>query len=455
MNQTYRRALLVLVCIVASLLNGAVLVAQQSTAIVNARVIDGRGGVPIANGVVVVRGDRIVAVGAASAVTVPPGAQVIDVRGKTVMPGLADMHVHLLGGWDGINSDMLGFQRYLNALLYAGVTTVLDAGNALPYISQMRQEVVAGRIAGPKIFMSGPLIDGPNAFWPHLSMPVSSSAQIPRYVKQLKTARADVVKAYSGLTNDQVAEVVAAAAAESLPVFADVFLRNGTAPVAQLGIGAFAHLGTVPATDETITVMREKQVATITTLAVEESFSRRRLRDLRFLEEPLVANTMPPWFVADLKAYAAEKTAVSDSATIFRAEFRLRAAKSNAKLLSDAGILLVAGTDSPYPGAYFGESLHRELELLVEAGLTPLQAISAATSNAAQLMKQAAEWGTLEVGKRADVLIINGDPSARISDTRRIDMVMQSGRVLNRESLTFNAATDPGFRVNGKGSPNE
>ncbi len=448
-----RRVWLRALSLAAALCASSTAAAQSVTAIVGARVINGLGGSPIPDGVVLVQGDRIIGVGAASSVTVPSGARIIDARGKSVLPGLADMHVHLAGGWDGIKSDMLGFQRYLNALLYAGVTTVLDVGNSLPYISQLRQEVAAGRIAGPKIFMAGPLLDGPNAFWPHLSMPISSSAQIPRYIKQLKDARVDVVKAYTGLTLDQIGEVVAAAKAESLPVFADVFLRNGTAPPAQRGIAAFAHLGTIPATQETIAAMREGGVATITTLAVEESFSRRRLRDLRFLELPLLAQTMPPWFVDDLKVYAAEKTKVSDSATVARAEFRLRAAMANAKVLSDAGILLVAGTDTPYPGAYFGEALHRELELLVEAGLTPLQALSAATKNAALLMEQSVMWGTLEVGKRADVLIVNGDPSTRIGDTRHIELVMQAGRVLDRETLRFNAATDPGFRVEGRSPP--
>src|ERR1700691_1266224 len=92
-------------------------------AIVHARLINGRGGPAIPDGTVLLRGKRIEAVGTASAVNVPPDARTIDASGKTVMPGLADMHVHLVGGWDGETVDMLGYQRYLNALLYAGITT--------------------------------------------------------------------------------------------------------------------------------------------------------------------------------------------------------------------------------------------------------------------------------------------------------------------------------------------
>ena len=156
--------------------------AQQMTAIVHGEVIDGNGGAPIRDGVVLVRGDRIVAVGPAGAVDIPRDAQVVDAAGKSVLPGLADMHVHLNGGWDGQAVEMLGYQRYLNALLYAGVTTVLDTGNVLPYIQQIKQEVSARRIAGPAIHMAGPLIDGADPAWPPLSMAVASTAQIPGYV---------------------------------------------------------------------------------------------------------------------------------------------------------------------------------------------------------------------------------------------------------------------------------
>ena len=128
-------------------------------AFTHAVILDGRGGVPLENGTLVVRGDRIDAAGLAESVSIPPGAEVIDLRGKTLMPGLADMHVHLMGGWDGEAVEMLGYRRYLNALLYAGVTTVLDTGNVMPFVVQMRDEIAAGRLAGPRIYCTGPLVD--------------------------------------------------------------------------------------------------------------------------------------------------------------------------------------------------------------------------------------------------------------------------------------------------------
>ena len=101
----------------------------QSIAFTNVRIVDGNGGAPVEHGTLVIEGRKIVAVGPALNISIPPGARSIDEGGKTAIPGLADMHVHLTGGWDGISADMLGYQRYMNALLYAGVTTVLDTGN--------------------------------------------------------------------------------------------------------------------------------------------------------------------------------------------------------------------------------------------------------------------------------------------------------------------------------------
>src|SRR5512139_1234895 len=143
-------------------------------AFTHAVIIDGNGGAPIEDGVLVMRGDKIESVGRAQDVRIPPEALSTNLRGKVVMPGLADMHVHMLGGWDGVSVDMLGYRRYLNALLYAGVTTVLDTGNVKPYIIQLREEIAAGRLLGPRIYCAGPLIDGPDPLWQPISYSVTS-----------------------------------------------------------------------------------------------------------------------------------------------------------------------------------------------------------------------------------------------------------------------------------------
>lgn len=420
------------------------------TAITDVRIVDGNGGAPIEQGTVVFQGETITAVGPSEAVSVPGGAFSIDGMGKTALPGLADFHTHLIGGWDGDRVDMLGYRRYLNSLLYSGVTAVFDAGNVLPYVQQMHQEIEAGRLAGPRIYFAGPLIEGADPVWPPLSYAVSSVAQIPAYVGQLRSAGVHVIKAYGGLSLIQLGVLVREASEDSLGVIVDAWEANGTAEVARTGIRAFAHLALRDMTDETISLMVDQETSNITTLTVLESFSRQRLQNLDFLDHDLIAGATPPWILEELTAEATRSLTARDSALMERMDAALDAAKRNAKRLLDAGVMLVAGTDAPYPGVFLGEGIHRELELLVEAGLTPLQSLTAATKNAAILMNVENEWGTLEVGKRADILLVDGNPVDSIGLTRNVDMVVQGGRVLNRNALRFDPSNDPGYRTGVK-----
>jgi imidazolonepropionase-like amidohydrolase len=391
----------------------------------------------------VIRGDRIEAVG--RDVSVPAGARVIDASGRTVMPGLADMHVHLLGGWDGEGVDMLGYRRYLSSLLYAGVTTVLDTGNVQPYVLQLRQEIDAGRLLGPRIFCAGPVIDGADPVWPPISASVSSLEQIPKLVAQLKASGVDILKAYVGLSDPMVALLASEGRKVSLPVFVDQWTRNGSIDLVDAGITAFAHTPVRDLSDEAIGILKAKDIRIITTLAVLESFSRRRLQDLSFLEMPLIRNTTPPWFVDDLRTAASRPPGEMEAAV-----GRIREGQANAKRLFDAGILLAAGTDAPYPGVFQGEGLHRELELLVEAGLTPLEAITVGTRNAARLMNAENEWGTLRAGSLANVLVVAGRPDRNISETRNIETVILRGKVVDRGKLELDPSQDPGFRVSSR-----
>jgi imidazolonepropionase-like amidohydrolase len=415
-------------------------------AIVHARIIDGRGGSVISDGSIVIRGEKIEAVGAGPAVSIPTGAQLIDGAGRTVIPGLADMHVHLIGGWDGETTDMLSYRRYLNALLYAGVTTVLDTGNVEPYILQIRQEVAASRLPGPRIYCAGALIDGPDPFWPEISFSVVSAKQVPALVGKQKAAGVDVIKAYAGLSVPIVSQLAAEGKKAGLRVFIDQHQRNGSMDLMNAGIAAFAHLPTYVLTPEAIELAKAKRISFITTPSVYESHSGRRLRQLDFLRQGLIAETTPPWFLDDLRALAnrpVTKDEESQRAYSFRG---LQAAEENATKLWKAGLLLAAGTDAPYPGDFQGEGIHHELELLVEAGLTPLEAITAATRNAALLMN-ATDWGTLAPGMIADLVIVNGRPDQRIADTHKVETVIQRGVVLNRQLLKFDATHDSGFRV--------
>jgi imidazolonepropionase-like amidohydrolase len=265
-------------------------------------------------------------------------------------------------------------------------------------------------------------------------------------VKQMKAGGADNIKGYVGLTEPLLTGLARAAAAESLRVIADLGFANGSDMGVRAGIVAYAHAGTRPMADSTIAAMKAGGLSNISTLAVLESFSERRLANLGFLQNALLADVMPPWFVTELTAHA--RRAVTPMDTLRRRRFAtsLENAMTNIRRLHQAGVPIIAGTDSPYPGVYFGEGLHRELELLVEAGLTPLEAISSATRNAAAFMRDTT-WGTVVPGRRADLLLIDGRPDQRIGDTRRIVAVMQAGKLLQRAQLTFAAQRNMKFRT--------
>ena len=413
-------------------------------AFTNAVLIDGTGAAAVEHATVVVRGDRIVAAGPAASVSIPGGARVTDLRGKVLMPGLADMHVHLMGGWDGVASDMLGYRRYMSALLYAGVTTVLDTGNVEPFIVQLRAEVAAGRLPGPRIYCVGPLIDGADPAWPPLSRAVASVGQVPDVVRALSRDHVDLIKAYVGLSHPVLERLVEEGRKASLRVIIDQWQRNGSPDLVADGIYGFAHLPTRKLSSTDVELMRDRKVAFISTLAVFESESRRRLANLAFLQDPLVRDTSPPKFLEGLRAEAARKLTSEQAERAQRGVGMLQNAMANARALVQSGVLLTAGTDAPYPGDMQGEGLHRELELLVEAGFTPLEAISIATQNAARFIG-ANDWGTVQPGKLATLIVVDGRPDRDISQTRRVVGVYVAGKKIDRESLQLARQNDPGF----------
>ena len=419
----------------------------QSIAFTNVRIVDGNGGVPVEHGTIVIERQRIVAVGPASSISIPPDARIIDESGRTALPGLADMHVHLTGGWDGVSADMLGYRRYMNALLYAGVTTVLDTGNVESYVLQLRAETAAGRLLGPRIYCVGPLVDGPDPFWPELSRAVVSQNQIAGLVQQLAAEKVDLIKLYAGLSDLEVQAISTEAKKYGLRTILDAHKRNGSTDLMQEGIAGYAHLPTHKLSDEAIAIARANHIFFISTLSVAEAFSRRRFQDLSFLNHPLIADTTPSFALYALRKLGHEEVNKSRLTELLDDE-------SNVKRLKDAGILIAAGTDAPYPGDFQGEGIHRELELFVESGLTPLQAITIATKNAAAIVNAETEWGTLEPGKIADILIVDGKPDQNISDTRNIVAVIKEGTVLDRNKLKLDPDTDPGYRpVGGMDAP--
>jgi imidazolonepropionase-like amidohydrolase len=437
-------------CATVALLTLAFPALGAKLVITDVRILDGNGGPPIEQGVIVIDGRRIEAVGPKSAVRVPASAKRIDAGGKTALPGLADMHVHLLGGTNGVGLDILGYQKYLNALLYAGVTTVLDTGNVVPFVLQLRAEVKSGRVLGPRIYCVGPLVDGADPVWPSLSVAVVSKDQVPRIVSTLADEQVDFVKLYVGLSDPLIRTISAEAGKRGLRTIIDQWTRNGSADIAREGIAGFAHFPSRRISDEAIQTLKARQVFFISTLAVQESALGRRFRDLKFLEEPLIADTTPKAALDGLRHEYGNLTPEQLAAkSSFTNLVDLKGAESNVPRFRDAGILFATGTDAVYPGDFQGEGLHRELELLVESGLSPLEAITTATKNAAAIVKASGEWGTIEPGKLADVVIVDGKPDQTIGDTRRVVTVIKEGSILDRVALRLDHSRIPDYQETG------
>lgn len=420
---------------------------EKPMAIVHARIIDGVGGPPVEDGTVILRGSKIEYAGAYAAAAVPHDAKIIDAKGKSVLPGLADMHVHLQGGWDGISVDLLGYQRYLNSMLYSGITTLMDTGNYQPWILQLRQEVAGGRLLGPRIYCTGAMIDASDPAWPDLAYALTSRAQIPEFVQRDKRANVDLIKGYANLSDRMLRKLVEEAHKEKIRVVIDQWERNGSPDLVRTGIDGFAHAPTRKMSADDIQLIHDKGVFVITTLVVEEYSARARLADLRFLDEPLIAEMTPPWFLTELRAEATKTLGELEKKDAEQSSAGLDEMKRNVKKLMDAGVLVAAGTDAPYPGVFQGEAIHHELELLVEAGMTPLQAIRMATYNGAQIMHAEQEWGSLQAGRVANLVIVSGNPAVRVGDSRKIDMVILNGKILDRSSLRYDPKKDPGFRA--------
>jgi imidazolonepropionase-like amidohydrolase len=251
-----------------------------------------------------------------------------------------------------------------------------------------------------------------------------------------------------GLSDQLIHAISTEAKKHNVRTIIDQWRRNGSADIAQEGIAGFAHFPSHRISDDTIAAIKAHNVFFISTLAVQESSLGRRFADLSFLDSPLIADTTPKRALDGLrKQYAGLTEEQLAAKSDYTMHVDLKGAESNVPRLRDAGILFAAGTDAVYPGDF--EGLHRELELLVESGLTPLQAITTATKNAAAIVNASDEWGALGVGKLANLVVVDGDPDQRISDTRRIVFVIKEGAVIDRTALRLDHSHIPDYSETG------
>ncbi|HEY7492098.1 MAG TPA: tetratricopeptide repeat protein [Candidatus Tectomicrobia bacterium] len=384
------------------------------------RVIDGTGRVPMVDAVIVVDGGKITAMGQAGSIEIPPGATRIEAPGKTVIPGLIDMQVH--------------YAAWMNPLfLRHGVTTVRDVGNNLDVILIHRRRSQKLGQTRPRLFACGPIID-----WPGPPQGVAGIRRVVLTTEEARTVahdllerQVDCLKVSEKLTPPVVQAIVETAAPRGVPVTAQ--LRATTAAeAAVLGVkGVESASGvdyasvTVQGLQELARLLATKGVFVAPALVHNEQLS--RLLDPSLRQEPLlqyVPLTQFGWWNAPygVRQWTEEHSVRQRNILVRKQELIGEFARANGRVM--------AGSATPNPYVLPGAGLQRELELLVEAGLTPMQAISAATRVAAEFLGQEARLGTLEVGKLADLVILEGNPLEDIRQVRQVEVVLRDGQTV-------------------------
>jgi imidazolonepropionase-like amidohydrolase len=413
-------------------------------------LIDGAGGAPKEDAVILVRNGHIEAVARVNEIQIPRGAERINLAGKTVIPGLIDAHAHV---------ERWAAQRYLAW----GVTTVRDLHSDNDSALALRNDLNLGAITGPRMFTAGAMIDGVPATYPNATG-VATGAEARRAVDQRAVAGVDYLKIYTKITPSLLRPLMDEAATLRLPVAAHLG-KIDALTAARAGVVSLEHMAGVvqaaardPAvyfrahdlflagwtTEEqgwttldsvalarTARALAQTKVAIVPTLIVHEMLS--RLDNPILLRRPGMEDV--PDDAASVRSVPGLLRRTGWRPRDFDAFRRARARQNQfVREFKRAGGAIAAGTDAANQLLIPGFSLHEEMALLVEAGLTPLEAISSATRRGAQLL-HADSLGLLAPGKVADLVVLNASPIRDIAATRNIAWVMTRGRVVWPDSL--------------------
>ena len=431
----------------------------------NARVVDGTGAAPREATSVLVRGGRIAAIGPALDA---PGAEILDASGLTALPGLIDSHVHFVAapgsGYRGDSDETISAlnERHLRAYLACGVTTVLDAG-AYPEVVRDIRARLAGGTPGPRYLTTGPYVRPPGGYGHPRFGEEADAAAVESKLDLIQSLGGAGVKialdpGVAPFPPEVRDALVAGARRRGLPLYVHAQTEAMQAEALDLGAHALMHLAMgIPVlvqgpdlSDAFVLRLAQSGVYQLTTLSLFETFPSAYPRER--LDDPVTALVVPELELATARAPdAADRFAVEVLAfaapwtfeairpalgRVFLARGRVleavRQGQRNLRRLARAGVPIVAATDapSPWPAAVYhfhGVQFARELELMGEAGLSPAEVIVAATRTPARMLGLDAEIGTLEPGKRADLVLVRGDPLRDLGALRGVAFTLQGG----------------------------
>jgi hypothetical protein len=439
--------------------------AQPPLVFTHVTIIDATGSPASADMTVVIIGERIAEIGPSAKVRIPEGARLIDATDKFLIPGLWDMHAHTL-------TKELFFPLYLAN----GVTGVRDMFNPWAKFAEWRKEISEGKILGPQIVASYTIVDGPKPVWP-LSIAVSNETEGREAVLSLKRRGADFVKVYSLLPRAGYFAIADEAKKQGMTFAGHVPEAVSAGEAADAGQKSIEHLTGVlvacSAREDEIRAETLKAVVGGRSLLIESFFKRQVaaldsydekkaralfarfvkngtwqvptltvLRAFRNADDPSMnadqrLRYIPPfirqalgWNLKDAFGFKNRTPQeVAEGKRLFQKQLELVGA------MHRAGVRFLAGTDTPNPFVYPGFSLHDELELLVKAGLTPMEALQTATRNPAEYLNKLDSFGTVEKGKIADLVLLEANPLAEIGNTRKIASVVRSGKLIPKAQL--------------------
>ena len=423
------------------------LCSQPLKALVGGTLIDGFGGKPIPNSVIIIEGERIKAVGQVGTLSVPRGAEVISTEGMTVLPGLWDMHVHtMLNGhadyahWDKTYPPILEsviMPASARQLLMAGVTSARDLGGPLEASINVRNAINAGKIPGPTLYVSGPFIQkAPYPGTEHFRWGVNGAQDARAKVRKLAQAGVDVIKLidHDQMTMEELTAVVDEAHKHKLPVVAHAHRPEEIRRGLQVGVDCFEHTGLATAPEyppDIIAMLRERTAKMALgplfwTPTIEGLFNYEYVRDNpEKLDDPSWHVGLPDSVIKDIK----QSIRYPDRLSYFQITPNRRPTLARKfQQLKESGVVLLIGTDSGIPMKFHSQSTWNELDIWVnKLGVDPMEAIRAATYWPAVAMKVDKDVGTVSEGKYADIIAVRGDVLRYISLLQRVDLVIKRG----------------------------
>ena len=391
-------------------------------------VIDGTGDLPKSNTTIVTNGSRIVSLSSETENNYSQYSStakyIVNLTGKYIIPGLFDMHAHVTNVRK--NSYNQSESEYaLRMLLVHGVTTIRNPGGPTEQSVALREKVSEGVIAGPQVFTAGQLLNTPKIPVPFVEKEVQTEQDVRQEVRTQAAAGVDYIKLYVGLTPELVKAAIDEAHSNGIKVIGHLYMTGWT-DAANLGIDALTH--GVPVTPFLLSEANQQKFLE----AGDHPFNHFLWLDLVDLNGPEI-NEM-------IRALSSNNIPVDPTLDIYEAMIKdepqygylwLKVLQLT-KMLYDSGVTILPGTDIPNFDLVPGASLHNELEILAEAGIPPLEVIEIATRNGAQALDIEKDVGTIEPGKQADMIILSGNPVDDISNTKKIEVVINNGRLIAR-----------------------